>query len=101
MKTNHLFLAISILYLSSFVWSCKAIQEMPQCEIVEKKYGNRSLNTQDSVTVVATTLYRGGLIKKMFQGRGYRKAWETPITVPMVRLDTLFGELEPIEKGGG
>ena len=74
---------------------------MPQCEIVEKKYGNRSLNTQDSVTVVATTLYRGGLIKKMFQGRGYRKAWETPITVPMVRLDTLFGGLEPIEKGGG
>ena len=41
-----------------------------------------------------------GFIGK-FWGEGYRKFYTQDITVPVVELDTLYGGLEPIRKGGG
>jgi len=55
----------------------------------------------DSVTLYATEVYRGGIIKRIFQGNGYRKAWKMPIKVPVVYLDSVAGGLTPIKRGGG
>lgn len=55
----------------------------------------------DSVLLAASTLYEANLIKKLMQGEQYRKAWATPIKVPIVFLDTLLGGMKIIEEGGG
>ncbi|QED36420.1 hypothetical protein FK178_01205 [Antarcticibacterium arcticum] len=55
----------------------------------------------DSVTVAATTLYKGNLLKQTMQGRNYREAWATPVTVPVVYLDTLHGGMKIVKEGGG
>ncbi|MFH6603461.1 metallophosphoesterase [Maribacter algicola] len=38
---------------------------------------------------------------KSLWGERYRKYYGTPVTVPTVNLDTLFGGLAPVRKGGG
>lgn len=55
----------------------------------------------DSVLLAASTFYKGNFIKEMMQGENYRRAWITPIRVPIVFLDTLKGGVEVMEKGGG
>ncbi len=55
----------------------------------------------DSVTVAANTLYEASAFKELIQGEHYREAWSTPVTVPIVFLDTLKGGLKVVEEGGG
>ncbi|MCP9201006.1 hypothetical protein MKO06_13900 [Gramella sp. GC03-9] len=55
----------------------------------------------DSVLVAASTLYEGDLIKRLMQGENYRKAWSTPVQVPIAFLDTLKGGLKIKDEGGG
>lgn len=55
----------------------------------------------DSITVAATTLYKGNLLKLAMQGTNYREAWATPVTVPVVFLDTLHGSMKIVKEGGG
>lgn len=55
----------------------------------------------DSVIVAASTLYKGNLLKEVMQGENYRKAWSTPVKVPVVFLDTLAGGMEIVKEGGG
>lgn len=55
----------------------------------------------DSVLITASTFYKGNFLKETMQGENYRKAWSTPVSVPIVFLDTLFGGMEIIEEGGG
>lgn len=55
----------------------------------------------DSVQVAATTLYAGSFLKETMQGRNYRQAWSTAVTVPVVFLDTLFGGMKIVKEGGG
>lgn len=43
---------------------------------------------------------KGGLYR-MFWGERYRKYFSTEVKVPTVNLDTLFGGLTPVRKGGG
>lgn len=43
---------------------------------------------------------KSGLFKFLW-GQRYRHYYSTPVTVPTVSLDTLFGGLKPIRKGGG
>ncbi|QMU65668.1 MAG: phosphoesterase [Flavobacteriaceae bacterium] len=42
-----------------------------------------------------------GKTYKFFWGERYRKYYHTNVNVPTVRLDTLFGGLTPVRKGGG
>jgi hypothetical protein len=42
-----------------------------------------------------------GRIYRAFWGEKYRRYYATEVTAPTVRLDTLFGGLEPVRKGGG
>ncbi|MBJ6369760.1 metallophosphoesterase [Snuella sedimenti] len=43
---------------------------------------------------------KGGLYK-IFWGERYRKDYSQQVMVPTVNIDTLFGGLEPVRKGGG
>jgi hypothetical protein len=45
--------------------------------------------------------YGASGFKQLFFGSLYRKAWIEPITVPILFLDTTFGGLTPLKKGGG
>ncbi|MBO3115672.1 metallophosphoesterase [Winogradskyella sp. DF17] len=52
-----------------------------------------SVYTQEEVT-------KGGLYR-FFWGERYRKYFGTAVEAPTVRIDTLFGGLKPVRKGGG
>ena len=55
----------------------------------------------DSVTLAPSRLYEGNLLKELMQGEQYREEWSTPVTVPLIFLDTLYGGMKVIEEGGG
>ncbi|MBR9915128.1 MAG: hypothetical protein GYB32_09940, partial [Algicola sp.] len=54
-----------------------------------------------SVLVAASTLYNADDIKLVVQGEQYRDAWSTPVNVPILFLDTLFGGVTIVKEGGG
>ena len=55
----------------------------------------------DSVTLVASTLYEANTIKRLMQGKNYRQAWQEPVRVPVVFLDSMKGGMEILQEGGG
>lgn len=57
--------------------------------------------TVDSVTVQAGSHYRRGFLHNALWGVRYRKAWQAPVTVPVLQLDTVKGGLEVEKVGGG
>lgn len=82
--------------------SYKTMKGMPDCIIVEpSNRTQQELSTEDTITIVATDRYKAGIIKPIFQGTNYRKAWETPIKVPVVSLSEIKGGIKPLEMGGG
>ncbi|WP_037320037.1 hypothetical protein [Salegentibacter sp. Hel_I_6] len=55
----------------------------------------------DSVLVAASSLYKTNPLKNIMQGENYREAWATPVKIPVLFLDTLYGGMEIIKEGGG
>ena len=55
----------------------------------------------DSVTVIAGKEYESGSIHRFFFGDHYRDTWTAKVTVPYLNLDTTFGGLTVLKKGGG
>lgn len=55
----------------------------------------------DSVLVAASSLYASNPLKNIMQGKNYREAWATPVKVPVLFLDTLYGGVEIVKEGGG
>jgi hypothetical protein len=51
--------------------------------------------------VIAGKQYKGRPIHNLFWGSHYRNEWSTPVKVKVLKLDTAFGGLKPIAKGGG
>ncbi len=98
MRTNILLIQmISILILALFLHSCSRMSGMPKNVVLEHIDDHPS----DSVRIIATERYKSGIIKPIFQGKNYRKAWATPIKVPVLYLDEYENGLKPLEKGGG
>ncbi|HSI71282.1 MAG TPA: hypothetical protein VK941_13685 [Gillisia sp.] len=62
---------------------------------------NIDFTQHDSVTVAASSLYEGNILKEAMQGKNYRDAWAIPVTVPVVFLDTLYGGMKIVKEGGG
>lgn len=56
---------------------------------------------EDSVTVTAGQRYEASTLQEALLGSGYRDLWTAPIRVPVLRPDTAFGGLEPLQLGGG
>src|SRR3954470_2619944 len=60
-----------------------------------------STNDGQHKTVIAGKQYAAGNMKKTFWGEHYRKEWTTPVRVSVLHLDSAYGGLTPVEKGGG
>jgi len=75
------------------------MEGLPDSTVLETIDGAAAGNS-DSVVVMAATRYDACPVKRMFQGRNYRKAWSTPVGVPSIDLSTYKGGLIPIKKGG-
>ena len=97
------FLGLAALFLGLTYWSISTTdKEFDTCEIlVPEDAETIDFKKHDSVLVAASTLYEANLIKKLMQGEQYRKAWATPVKLPIVYLDTLLGGMKIIEEGGG
>jgi hypothetical protein len=52
------------------------------------------------VTVVAGPEYAAGGFRTFWLGKGYRDVWTTPITVPVLDLETFAGGLRPLRRVG-
>ena len=88
-------------------------QELPQLiyrtQIYDDKKRLRKVETPfefsrtlPSDTVVsANPHYAAGKMKKFWFGELYREMWTTPIKVPILNLDTIYGGLKPKKVGGG
>lgn len=51
--------------------------------------------------VAVNASYEAGALKTFFLGSQHRKAWTTPVTVPILDLSKEAGGLTPVELGGG
>ena len=63
-------------------------------------YNATFLNEKTTSIYTKKETNKGGFYKKLW-GERYRNAFSTNVTAPTVNLDTLFGGLSPIRKGGG
>lgn len=54
----------------------------------------------DFMTQPASTKYYKNKLYKSLWGQHYRSTWHTPVTMPKVNLDTMFGGLIPYKQGG-
>ncbi|MFT7588088.1 MAG: hypothetical protein ACI959_000294 [Limisphaerales bacterium] len=55
----------------------------------------------DSMTIAAGARYKTSGLGNFLLGEQYREAWQTPVTAPVINLETYKGGLTPIQKGGG
>jgi hypothetical protein len=55
-------------------------------------------NLPATVTVHASDRYN---VKSRWLGENYRKEWRQDLTIPVINLDTIFGGLKIVQKGGG
>jgi len=52
-------------------------------------------------TVIAGQEYEASKWHEMLWGEDYRKEWSTPVTFPILNLDSAYGGLTPFKEGGG
>ncbi len=67
----------------------------------EEEAAASSAPEKDSVLIAAGTHYAAGALHRLFFGPHYRASWAAPAMVPLLRLDTAYGGLEILERGGG
>ncbi|WP_424000590.1 hypothetical protein [Maribacter sp. IgM3_T14_3] len=84
-------------------WSLSSTSKtFDTCEILEfSNVDEMDFKKYDSVLVAASTLYKANAIKSVMQGEQYRKAWATPVKVPILYLDNLEENVKILEEGGG
>ncbi len=92
-----------VLFTLFTYWSLSSTNKtFDTCEIVGLSDVNEiDFKSYDSVLVAASTLYEANGIKNVMQGEQYRKAWSTPIKVPILYLNNLDGNVKILEEGGG
>ena len=72
----------------------------PDIEINEDKYDDTFPPAETASVYTAEEIDKSGFFKSLW-GERYRKYYGTEVTAPTVNLDTLFGGLKPVRKGGG
>ncbi len=102
-KTFLIIILLILLFVGATYLSISgSAQGKATCKILNgNSLGTIDFRDFDSVLVAATTFYEADGLKKIMQGNNYRKAWATPIQIPIAYLDTLEGGLRIIEEGGG
>ena len=103
-KKFFAFLFILLLLLIGLTyWSVSETEkEFETCKLLRPKPSeNIDFRNYDSVLLEPSTLYRANAVKKLMQGRNYRKTWASPVKIPVVFLDTLKGGMRIVKEGGG
>jgi hypothetical protein len=92
-----------VLFIGLTYWSVSTTNKTFQtCEILGMSdLQSIDFKEFDSVKVAASMLYEANGIKKLIQGEQYRDAWSTPVMAPILFLDTLMGNVQIVEEGGG
>jgi len=57
--------------------------------------------SNEYITIIPGERYSAGWFSEFLLGKHWRDVWTTPVTVPVLNLDTFAGGLTPIKKGGG
>jgi len=91
------------IFMGLLYWSINSTdKQFKKVELINiENVSTFNFKNVDSVIITASTLYKADDIKKLMQGKHYRKAWETPIKVPVVYLDSLKGGMKVLKQGGG
>ncbi|MCP4054178.1 MAG: hypothetical protein GY739_14205, partial [Mesoflavibacter sp.] len=99
----YFFIILLIIALGLLYWSTSSTDQVfKKSELINiKNINSVDFKTKDSVLVAASDLYQADEVKKLMQGKQYRKAWSTPVKVPVMYLDTLFGGVTIEKEGGG
>ncbi|WP_148256139.1 hypothetical protein [Lacinutrix sp. 5H-3-7-4] len=102
-KIGMFFIVLLVVFILLVYWSLSSTDKVfEKAEILNiDNIDTFNFKSIDSVVISASTLYKTNTVKTLMQGEQYRKAWETPIKVPVVFLDSLKGGMEVIKKGGG
>ncbi|KKN98353.1 hypothetical protein LCGC14_0148870 [marine sediment metagenome] len=92
-----------LIFIAMAYWSLYSTNKtFDTCEILGfSDVDDIDFKNYDSVLVAASTLYEANNIKNVMQGAQYRKAWATPVKVPILYLDDLEGHVKILEEGGG
>ncbi len=64
-------------------------------------FGQSTNSSSEYVVAAASSQYDVGGLLRMVLGKNYRAEWTTAFPIKMVLLDTLFGGLTPVKRGGG
>ncbi|HLT33635.1 MAG TPA: hypothetical protein VKZ98_07595 [Aquaticitalea sp.] len=102
-KALWLITALIILFIVMVYWSLNTKPKTIETSRLVNLHNIDSINFReyDSVLIEASTQYKSSELKNLMQGEHYRKAWSTPIKVPVVFLDTLYGGMTIVKEGGG
>ncbi|MEP2240216.1 MAG: hypothetical protein ABJI22_17755 [Maribacter sp.] len=92
-----------LVFLGLTYWSLSSTDKtFDTCEIIGLSDVEKiDFKAYDSVLVAASTLYEGNSLKNVMQGEQYRKAWSTPVKVPILYLSDIDDDVKVLEEGGG
>ena len=71
------------------------------CGICFPSFSQVSPNNSNTIKIPAGAEYKTSNFHQWLWGKNYRKDWYTPVTLPVIKLDTFLGGLQPIKEGGG
>ena len=82
----YFFIFLLIIALGLLYWSTSSTDQVfKKSELINiKNINSVDFKTKDSVLVAASDLYQADEVKKLMQGEQYRKAWSTPVKVPVI-----------------
>ena len=102
-KILKIFILLLVLLIALIYWSVSSTNEtFGQSQILQpKQVDTVNFKSYDSVLIAASNIYKADIVKRFMQGNQYRMAWETPVAVPVLYLDTLHGGVRIIKVGGG
>ena len=95
------FLALVILILLVNLFFGKRPYEGMPANLLVEPTTTAAAARADSVTLAAADVFGANGIQRTLYGDMYRDVWATPVTVPVLHLDTFRGGLRPVKKGGG
>jgi hypothetical protein len=92
-KKLHPYIFNTAAFIASFVFIFNASS---QYSTVVDTTSNRT-----NAVIIAGKEYKKGALHNLFWGSHYRKEWTTPVKIKSIDIDTIFGGLKPILRGGG
>lgn len=94
---------VLLLLVAGLILAAKGLAQRPS-NVKSVRYANIDRNetyTLDSVLVISDVKFRDKDSTRWLLGDHYRREWITPVKVPVVRLDTLYGGVSVKKEGGG